>query len=137
MDGCSSLNLMYLDTFEGLGLTRDQLQSSPHPFYGVVSGKQSIPFRQVTLSVTFRYVSNYRTETLAFEVVDFSGPYHIILGWLCSIKFMVIPSYVYLKLQIPGPTRVITVKAKAQQALDYEQDNIELDAATVTMAELR
>jgi hypothetical protein len=137
MDGCSGLNLMYLDTFEGLGLTRDQLQSSPHPFYGVVSGKQYIPFRQVTLSVTFRYVSNYRTETLAFEVVDFSGPYHIILGWLCSIKFMVIPSYVYLKLQIPGPTGVITVKAKAQQALDYEQDNIELDAATVTMAELR
>jgi hypothetical protein len=25
-------------------------------------------------------VSNYRTETLTFEVVDFSGPYHIILG---------------------------------------------------------
>jgi hypothetical protein len=39
MDGGSSLNFMYLDTFEGLGLTRDQLQSSPHLFYGVVLGK--------------------------------------------------------------------------------------------------
>jgi hypothetical protein len=39
MDGGSYLNLMYLDTFEGLGLTWDQLQSSPHPFYGVVPGK--------------------------------------------------------------------------------------------------
>jgi hypothetical protein len=29
---------MYLDTFEGLVLTQDQLQSSPHHFYGVVSG---------------------------------------------------------------------------------------------------
>jgi hypothetical protein len=32
MDGGSGLNLKYLDTFEGLGLTQDQLQSSPHPF---------------------------------------------------------------------------------------------------------
>jgi hypothetical protein len=39
MDGGSGLNLMYLDTFEGLGLTRDPLQSSPHPFDGVVPGK--------------------------------------------------------------------------------------------------
>jgi hypothetical protein len=39
MDGGSGLNLMYLNTFEGLGLTRDQLQSSTHPFYGVVQGK--------------------------------------------------------------------------------------------------
>jgi hypothetical protein len=31
---------MYLDTFEGLGLTQDQLQSSPLHFYGVVLGKQ-------------------------------------------------------------------------------------------------
>jgi hypothetical protein len=45
MDGGSGLNFMYLDTFKELGLTQDQLQSSPHPFYGVVPGKQSIPLR--------------------------------------------------------------------------------------------
>jgi hypothetical protein len=39
IDGGSGLNLMYLDSFEGLWLTRDQLQSSPHPFYRVVSEK--------------------------------------------------------------------------------------------------
>jgi hypothetical protein len=43
MDGGSGLDLMYLDTFEGLGLTQDQLKSSPHPFYRVVSGKQFVP----------------------------------------------------------------------------------------------
>jgi hypothetical protein len=43
MDGGSGLNLMYHNTFEGLGITRDHLQSSPHPFYGVVPGKKSIP----------------------------------------------------------------------------------------------
>jgi hypothetical protein len=112
MDWGSGLNLVYLETFEGMGLIHDQLQCSPHPFYRVVLGKQSIPLEWVTLSVTFRDVSNYHTEMLAFKVVDFSGPYHVILGQMCYVKFMVIPTYAYRKLKIPGPTRVITVEAK-------------------------
>jgi hypothetical protein len=72
------------------------------------------------LSVTFGDASNYRTETLAFEVVDFFGPYHIILGRPCYVKFMAIPNYGYLKLKIPRPTRVITVEAKTQRAMDCE-----------------
>jgi hypothetical protein len=90
MDGGSGLNLMYLDTFEGLGLTRYQLQSSPHPFYRVVPCKQSIPRGRVTLLVTFGDASNYRTKMLTFEVVDSSVPYHIILGWPCYVKFVAI-----------------------------------------------
>jgi hypothetical protein len=43
MDGGSGLNLMYLNIFKGLGLIQDQLKSSPHPFYGVIPGKQSVP----------------------------------------------------------------------------------------------
>jgi hypothetical protein len=120
MDGASHLNLMYLNTFDGLGLTWDQLQCSPHPFYGVVPGKQSISLRWVTLPVTFRDESNYHIETLAFEVVDFFRPYHIILRQPCYVKFMTIPSYAYLKLKIPWPIGVITVETKAQWELDYE-----------------
>jgi hypothetical protein len=50
---------------------------------------------------------------------------------------MAIPSYAYLKLKIPGPTDVITVEAKTQRVFDYEQNNIELAAAAVVVAELR
>jgi hypothetical protein len=103
----------------------------------VVLGKKSIPLGGITLSVTFEDASNYRTKTLAFEVVDFSGPYHVILGQPCYVKFMAIPSYAYLKLKNPGPTGVITVEAKARQALDCEQSSIKLAIAVVTVAELR
>jgi hypothetical protein len=41
-------------------------------------------------------MSNYRTELITFEVVHFSRPYHVILGWPCYVKFMAIPSYAYL-----------------------------------------
>jgi hypothetical protein len=44
------------------------------------------------MHVTFKDASNYYTKMLAFEVVDFSGLYHIILGWPCYVKFMTIPN---------------------------------------------
>jgi hypothetical protein len=72
-----------------------------------------------------------------FEVVDFFGPYNVILGWLCYVKFMATPSYAYLKLKIPRPAKVFTVEAKAQWALDCEQDNIEQATTAVAVAELR
>jgi hypothetical protein len=74
---------------------------------------------------------------LAFKVVDFSGPYHVILGQPCYIKFMAIPSYAYLKLKISGPTDIITVEAKAQRVLGCEQSNIELAAIAVAAVELK
>jgi hypothetical protein len=115
MDGGSGLNLMYLDTFEGLGLACDQLQNSSHPFYGVILGKQSGPLGRVNPSVTIRDASNYRNETHVFEVVDIFGPYHVILERVCYVKFKAILSYAYLKLKIPGPTGVITIEARMQR----------------------
>jgi hypothetical protein len=114
MDGGSGLNLICLKTFKGLGLGRDQFRTNPNPFYGVVPSKQSIPIRQISLPVTFRDASNYHTEKLTFEVVNFSGPYHMILGWPCYIKFMVITSYTYLKPKISGPASIITMEVKDQ-----------------------
>jgi hypothetical protein len=103
----------------------------------VVPRKQSIPFGRVTLPINFRGASNYHTEMLMLEVVDFSGPYHVILEQPRYVKFEAILSYAYLKLKKPGPIGVITVEAKTQRALDCEQNNIELATTVVTMAELR
>jgi hypothetical protein len=83
MDGGSGLNLMFLDTFEGLGLTWDHLQSGPHPSFGVLTGKQYVPPRRVTLLVTFRGMRHYHTEMPTFELVNFFGPCHLILGCPC------------------------------------------------------
>jgi hypothetical protein len=53
------------------------------------------------------------------------------------VAVLTIPSYSYLKLKILGPTRVITMEARAQQALDYEQSSIDLATVAVTTVELR
>jgi hypothetical protein len=65
-------------------------------------------------------VQNFRTETLTFEVVGFSGMYHAIIGRLAYAKFMVVPNYRYLKLKIPRPKGIITIGTIYQRA--YECD---------------
>jgi hypothetical protein len=52
---------------------------------------------------------NFRTETITFEVVGFSGTNHVILRRLAYVKFMAVPNYTYLKLKIPGLKGIITV----------------------------
>ena len=73
--------------------------------------------------MTFRGQANFRTETLTFEIVDFPGTYHAILGRPCYTKFKAVPNYTYLKLKIPGPHGIITIGGDLQQAHLNEQEN--------------
>ena len=72
-------------------------------------GKQAVPLGQIDLPVTFGDLTNYRIETLTFQVVGFHGTYHAILGRPCYAKFMAVPNYTYLKLKMSGPCGVITI----------------------------
>ena len=49
-----------------------------------------MPLEQIDLPISFGDPSNYRMETLTFEVVRFYGTYHAILGHPCYVKFMAI-----------------------------------------------
>jgi hypothetical protein len=103
-----------------MGIPWSQLRLSTTPFLGVVPGMEALPIGQIDLPVTFKDVRNFRTEILTFKVVGFSGTCHTILGRLAYAKFMAVPNYTYLKLQIPGPKGIITVGPTNQCA--YECD---------------
>jgi hypothetical protein len=74
----------------------------------VVPSKQVVPLEQIDLPITFDDHSNFWTETLTFEVVDFVGS--------CYAKFMVVQNYTYLKLNMLGPYGVITMGTTFQHA---------------------
>ena len=109
MDGGSSLNIMYAEMLDAMGINRACIWPTGVPFHGIVSRKQAAPLGQIDLPVTFGNPTNYRTETLTFEFVRFHGTYHAILGRLCYAKFMAVPNYTYLKLKMLGPHKVITI----------------------------
>jgi hypothetical protein len=120
MDGGSSLNILYAETLDAMGIPRSRLQPSLTPFHEVVPGIEVLPLRQIDLPITFRILRNFRKETLTFKMVGFPGTYHDILGRSAYAKFMVVPNYTYLKLKIPGPKGIITVGTSFQHA--YESD---------------
>jgi hypothetical protein len=110
MDGGSSLNIIYAQILDLLGIVRTCLQPSVRGFHGVVPGKRAESVGWVDLPVCFGTPANFRKETLTFEVVRFYGTYHAILGCPCYVRFMAVPNYTYLKLKMLGPNGVITVR---------------------------
>jgi hypothetical protein len=99
MDRGSSLNIIYVETLGLLGIDLSTIRAGAASFHGIVPGKRVLPLGQLDLPVCFGTPSNFRRETLTFEVVGFRGTYHAVLGRPCYAKFMAVPNYTYLKLK--------------------------------------
>ena len=136
MDGGSDLNIMYVEMLDAMGVDRSRVRATGAPFHGIMPGKQAVPLGQINLPITFRDPSNYRMETLTFEVVGFHGTYHAILGHPCYAKFIVIPNYTYHKLKMSGLGRVITVSTSFQCSYECEVECCDHTTAIVASGEL-
>ena len=136
MDGASSLNIIYFETLDLLGIKRAQLQPSAGGFHGVVPGKKALPVGRIDLPVCFGTAVYFRKETLTFEVVGFHGTYHAIIGCLGYAKFMAIPNYTYLKLKMPGPKGVITVSSSYEHTYECDVECVEYVEAVENSIEL-
>ena len=80
--------------------------------------------------------ANFRSEVLTFEVVDFPGSYHVILGCPCYAKFMAIPNYTYLKLKMLGLNDVITMSSAFSHTYTCDREHYELATTVVDSAKL-
>jgi hypothetical protein len=125
MDGGSSLNIIYTETLELLGIDLSTIRAGAAPFHGIVPEKRVLPLGQLNLPVYFGTPSNFRKETLTFEVVEFRETYHAVLGRPCYAKFMAVPNYTYLKLKMPGPNEVITVGSTYRHAYECDVECVE------------
>jgi hypothetical protein len=125
MDGGSSLNIIYTETLELLGVDRSEVRAGAAPFHGIAPGKRILPLGRIDLLVCFGTPSNFRKETLTFEVVGFRGTYHAVLGRPCYAKFMAVSNYTYLKLKMSGPNGIITVGSTYRHAYECDVECVE------------
>ena len=109
MDGGSSINMLYYETFRRMGLTDKNLKTSNTVFHGVVPSKSAYPVGKIELEVAFGDAHDSRAEKLTFEVVKIRSPYHALFGRSAYAKFMVRPCYAYLQLKVPGYKGTITI----------------------------
>jgi hypothetical protein len=131
MDGGSSLNIIYVETLELLQIDLSTIRAGATPFHGIIPGKRVQPLGQLDLPVCFGTPSNFRKETLTFEVVRFRGTYHAVLKRPCYAKFMVVPNYTYLKLKMPGPNGVITIGSTYRHAYECDVECVEYAEALI------
>jgi hypothetical protein len=125
MDGGSCLNIIYTETLGLLEIDLSTIRAGAAPFHGIIPGKHVLPLGQLDLPVCFGTPSNFRKETLTFEVVGFRGTYHAVLGRPCYAKFMVVSNYTYLKIKISGPNGVITVGSMYRHAYECDMQCVE------------
>jgi hypothetical protein len=59
VDGGSSLNLLFLKTFDQIRLSRSLLCTSHAPFHGIVPDAAAMPISQISLPVTFGTQENF------------------------------------------------------------------------------
>ena len=68
MDGGSSINILYYETFRRMGLTDKSLKQSNTVFHDVVPGKSVYPVGKIELEVAFGDEYDSRAEKLTFEI---------------------------------------------------------------------
>jgi hypothetical protein len=131
MDGGNSLNIIYAETLELLGVDRSEVRAGAVPFHGIAPGKRILPLGRIDLPICFGTPSNFRKEALTFEVVGFRETHHAVLGRPCYAKFMVVPNYTYLKLKMPGPNGIITVGSTYCHAYECDVECVEYAEALI------
>ncbi|KAI4972666.1 hypothetical protein ZWY2020_003591 [Hordeum vulgare] len=137
VDGGSSINILYPDTLLKLGLKETDVVPSSIVFHGIVPGQSCSPIGKIQLDVLFGDKAHFHRESIWFEVVDLSSPYHALPGRPALAKFMAIPHYAYLKMKMPGPKGINTVVGDYKKSLECAQDSSRLADALVIAKEKR
>ena len=131
MDGGSSINILYIDTFRRLKLPTSIIEPTGTTFHGIVPGRKAYPIGKVALPVTFGTPENYRTERIYFELVDHRSPYHCVIGRQAFAKFMAAPHYAYNMMKMPGPNGIITIHGDPDMAVECEDNGAKMADAVI------
>lgn len=77
------------------------------------------------MSISFTIVSNFLTEKVLFDVVDFKTTFNHILGRL-TLKFMVMPNYAYSCLKIPMLNGAIMVRGCMKAVIGCDKKSLDM-----------
>jgi hypothetical protein len=114
----SAADIIFAKTFRQMQEPEDKIHDATHPLCGL-GGRQIAALDKITMSMTFSFVHNTRTEHVVFDIVDMEYPYNAIIGRGTLNAFEAILHPAYLCMKIPseqGPVAVHGSQKAARKA---------------------
>jgi hypothetical protein len=115
VDTGSTADIIFAKAFIRMQETEDKIHDATHPLCGF-RGRQIVALGKITMSVTFDFVHNTRTEQVVFEIVDMEYPYNAIIGRGTLNAFEAILHPTYLCMKIPSEQGPIAVHGSQEAA---------------------
>jgi hypothetical protein len=118
VDTRSATNIIFVKAFRKMQEQDDKIHDATHTLCGF-GGWQLVAVGKITMSITFGYVHNTRTEQVVFDIVDMEYPYNAIIGRGTLNAFEAILHPAYLCMKIPsdqGPIAVYGSQEAARRA---------------------
>jgi hypothetical protein len=123
----SAADIIFAKAFRQMQELEDKIHDATHPLCGF-GGRQIVALGKITMSVTFDYVHNTRTEQVIFDIVDTEYPYNAIIGRGTLNAFEEILHLAYLCMKIPSEQGPIVVHGSQEAARRAEGNWIDSKA---------
>jgi hypothetical protein len=111
----SAADIIFAKAFRQMKEPEDKIHDATHPLCGF-RGRQIVALGKMTMSVTFGYVHNTRSEQVVFDIVDMEYPYNAIIGRGTLNAFKAILHPAYLCMKIPSEQGPITIDGSQEAA---------------------
>jgi hypothetical protein len=79
VDTGSAVDIIFAKAFRQMQEPEDKIHDATHPLCGF-EGRQIVALCKITMSVTFGYVHNTRSEQVILDIVDMDYSYNAIIG---------------------------------------------------------
>jgi hypothetical protein len=117
----SATYIIFAKAFRQMQEQDDKIHDATHPLCGF-GGRQIVALGKITMSITFDYVHNTRTEQVVFDIVNMEYPYNAIIGRGTVNAFEAILHLAYLCMKIPSDQGPIAVHG-SQEAVRRAEGN--------------
>jgi hypothetical protein len=99
VDTGSVADIIFAKAFRQMQEPEDKIHDATHPLCGF-GGRQIVELSKITMSVTFGYIHNTRTEQVVFDIIDMEYPYNAIFvrGTLNAFEAILHPAYLCMKI---------------------------------------
>jgi hypothetical protein len=101
VDTGSAADIIFAKAFRQMQEPEDKIHDATHPLCGF-GGRRFVALGKITMTVTFGFVHNTRTEQVVFDNVDMEYPYNAIIGRGTLNAFEAILHPTFLCMKIPS-----------------------------------